>query len=107
MGMDAQIYKTSLKNVVDNIPYAEIEAGWTGNHIPHLELVLLLDIYGEKLQRWAEKNVKRCGYITLFMTDALVEEIKSVIDLELVPYWEERVEPLLKEKDVVLVVHFT
>jgi bisphosphoglycerate-dependent phosphoglycerate mutase len=41
------------------------------------------------------------------MTDDLVEEIKSVIDLELVPYWEERVEPLLKEKDVVLVVHFT
>ena len=110
MGMDAEIYKVYTKNLTDVVSQAEIKSGWTSTYLPSLpdsELVLLLDLYGENLQEWAVKNVNMGGYITLFMTPDLAEEIKSLFDYDIqFECWNKRVEPLMNQEDVTLVVAF-
>jgi hypothetical protein len=112
MGMDATLYLTTLDKAIDKIGYETLEVGYTNSFIDIQKTdVILLDLIGEDLQRWAETNLGACGYISMFMTEDLHKAIKEMLTerhSEILAEWDwqSRVGDLFKDPENFLFVEF-
>ncbi|NBO23460.1 hypothetical protein EBU94_09015 [bacterium] len=115
MGMDATLYSTTLTEVLRQVPYEDLERGFTGkwisNSTPGSEhhYIFNLDSFAKPLQKWSETNLEKCGYITLFLSPELIKEIETHIKIydDTMNLWNERVLPLLSDPKKVLYIEFS
>ena len=80
--MDASLYVTTLTEVLRKVSYQDMENGWTQGFLSHkvfAKEILLLDLVGDDLQDLADSMVGQCGYISLFVTPEIYDELLSIL----------------------------